>query len=117
MFSFPPNGLCRQLSSCVHVSAVLHAFAELTPKRALPLNFEHSNDEEEILPVTSQLCRWNVPRKCKENTMCMSEAVFQKHDYSRANKKKINPIEVFDPHPVQYRGTAASHLPALLDSV
>ena len=114
MFSFSPNGLCRQSSSCVHVSAVLHALTELTPKRALPLDFEHSNDEEEILPVTSQLCRWNVPRKHKESTMCMSEAVFQKHEYSRPNKK---PFEDFDPRPVQYRGTAASRLPALLDSV
>ena len=47
----------------------------------------------------------------------MSEAVFQKHDYSRPNKKKIKPIEDFDPRPEQYKGTAASRLPALLDSV
>jgi hypothetical protein len=32
-------------------------------------------------------------------------------------KKKIKPIEDYDPRPEQYKGTAASRLPALLDSV
>ena len=31
--------------------------------------------------------------------MPMSEAVFQKLDSSLSNKKKIKPIEDFDPHP------------------
>ena len=97
------------------MSAVLHALADLTPKRAIQL--EYPEDGEEALPVTSRLCQWNVPRKRKESSIAMSEAVFQKHDYSRPNKKKIKPIEDFDPRPEQYKGTATSRLPALLDSV
>ena len=66
------------------MSAVLHALADLTPKRAIQL--EHPEDGDEALPVTSRLCRWNVPRKRKESSIAMSEAVFQKHDYFRPNK-------------------------------
>jgi hypothetical protein len=68
-----------QSASCIHVSAVLHALADLTPKRSIQL--EHPEDGEEALPVTSRLCQWNVPRKRKESSIAMSEAVFQKHDY------------------------------------
>ena len=97
------------------MSAVLHALTDLTPKRVT--HVEHPEEEEEVLPVTSRLCQWNVPRKRKESTLPMSEAIFQKHDYSRPNKKKIKPIEDFDPRPEQYRGTANSRLPALLDNI
>ena len=97
------------------MSAVLHALADLTSKRSIQV--EHPEDGEEALPVTWRLCQWNVPRKRKECSIAMSEALFQKHDYSRPNKKKIKPIEDFDPRPEQYKGTAASRLPALLDCV
>ena len=96
------------------MSAVLHALTDLTPKQAT--HVEHPEEEEEVLPVTSRLCQWNVPRKRKESTLPMSEAIFQKHDYSWPTKK-IKPIEDFDPRPEQYRGTANSRLPALLDNI
>ena len=47
----------------------------------------------------------------------MSEAVFQKHNYSQLSKKKVKLIEEFDPRPLGYRGTAFSRLPTFLNSV
>ena len=97
------------------MSAVLHALTDLTPKRSTQV--EHPEEEEGVLPLTSKLCQWNIHRKRKESTMPKSKAVFQKHDYSRPNKKKIKPIEDFDPRPDRYRGTASSCVPLLLDSI
>lgn len=81
------------------MSALLHALAELTPISFTPTLHDDSSDEEEILTVTSQLCKWNVLRKRKESTIRMSEAVFQKHDYSTPVKRKMKRLEDFDPRP------------------
>ena len=78
---------------------------------------QDTDDEEEILPVTSQLCKWNEPRKRKESTIPMSEAVFQKHDYLKPAKKTMKRLEDFDPRPPEYIGTATSRLPALLENL
>ena len=82
------------------MSAVLHALADLTQKRFIQL--EHPEYGEEALPVTSRLCQWDVPRKRKECSIAMSEAVFKKHDYSQPNKKNIKSTEDFDLRPEQY---------------
>ena len=47
----------------------------------------------------------------------MSKAKIQKHDYAKPNKREVKMIEDFDPRPLEYRGTAASRLPQLLDTV
>ena len=47
----------------------------------------------------------------------MSEAVFQKHDYNKPVKRSIKPVEEFDPRPPEFRGTASSRLPDLLQKV
>lgn len=49
--------------------------------------------------------------------MPMADAVFEKHVYGRERKRTLKPLEEFDPRPVQYRGTAKDHLPALLDKL
>ena len=48
--------------------------------------------------------------------MKMAEAVFQKHQYDK-RKRVIEPVEHFDPRPVQYRGKANDRLPALLNKI
>ena len=64
-------GLCYALNyspysesaSCTHVAALLHALCGLTPSTfSLGLQGEQAT-EEEFVPITSQLCKWNVPRK------------------------------------------------------
>ena len=47
------------------------------------VKFTHSGDlmmvsasNEEVLPVTSYVCKWNVPKKRKVSTLRMSEATF-----------------------------------------
>lgn len=109
---------CRKSASCTHVSALLHALSGLTSSKCRPLPIDSSDDEEEsLLPITSQLCKWKVPKKRKDSNIAMSEAVFQKHDYSKPAKKKMKPLESFDPRPLEYRGTTASRLPTLLKNV
>jgi len=101
--------LCRKSASCTHVSAVLHALVTLTttgfqlqpalPSTSLP------DEEDAIMPVTSYLCQWMVP------------TVFKKRAYRKQKKRKLTLMEDFDPQPEDCRGTAASHLPTLLDSL
>lgn len=47
----------------------------------------------------------------------MSEAVFEKHEYSKQRKRKIQPVEDYDPRPPEFRGTASDRLPALLEEI
>ena len=96
---------------------MLHALAGLTPSSVTPLPLDSSDDDETAVPVTSQLCVWNVPKKGKKSTQSMSEAVFQKHDYMKPAKRKMVSLENFDPRPPEYRGTVATHLPSLLKSI
>ena len=108
-------------ASCTHVSVVLHALVAMTAK-----NFQVSpvssatlpaDEEDEVMPVTSYLCQWKVPSKRKESILPMSAAVVEKHDYRKQKKRRVGITEDFDPRPLEYRGTAQSNLPALLDSV
>ena len=67
--------------------------------------------EEEVLPVTSYLCQWKVPKSRKDSTTPMSEAVFVKHQYSKPKKRKIQSVEEFDPRPPEFQGTASKRMP------
>ena len=67
------------------------------------------------MPVTSHLCQWKVPMKKKESTLEMSEVSFIKHEYGKEKKRAVEPLEDFDPRPMQFRGSACDHLPALLE--
>ena len=73
-------------------------------------------DDEET-PVTSLPCQWKAPKKRKQSTLPISEAVFEKHDYAKPMKRKVKHVEDFDPRPQEFRGTTASRLPDLLDSL
>ena len=103
------------------VSAVLHAvpLASVNPTSFNLKPNIHSagvTDGDEV-PVTSLPCLWKAPRKRKQSTIPMSEAVFQKHDYTKPVKRSIKPVEDFDPQPPEFRGTASSRLPDLLQKV
>ena len=110
----------RNSASCTHVSAILHALVAMTNKntsRSAPTTSSQSDCGSDILPVTSYLCQWKVPKKRKESTLPMSAAVFEKHDYQKKKKRRVSFTEDFDPRPAEYWGTAPSLLPALLDDV
>ena len=47
----------------------------------------------------------------------MSEAVFEKHEYSKQRKRKIQPVEDYNPRPPEFRGNASDRLPALLEEI
>ena len=47
----------------------------------------------------------------------MSEAVFEKHDYSKPMKQKIKPLEDFNPRPPEFRGKANMLIPDLLEKL
>ena len=111
----------RKSASCTHVSAVLHALVAMTTAGFKPQSTTVqtilADDEEEVMPVTSYLCQWKVPKKRKESNLPMSAAVFEKHDFQKQRKRRISPTEDFDPRPVECRGNAKSLLPTLLESV
>ena len=108
-------------ASCTHVSAVLHALVAVTAKnfqvQPALASTSLADEEDEVMPVTSYLCQWKVPKKRKESNLPMSAVVFEKHDYHKQKKRRMSVTEDFDPRPVECRGTAQSLLPALLDSV
>ena len=113
----------RKSASCTHVSALLHALVSLTapqfqlqPSELESQDVLHSCDEETV-PVTSRPCQWKAPKKRKESTMAMSEVSFIKHEYGREKKRTVEPLEDFDPRPVEFRGSASEHLPDLLDKI
>ena len=116
----------RQSECCTHISALLHALAALCPTSFPTLadstntsstsSDPVSNDEDEVVPVTSVLCQWKPPKKRKVSTMKLCDVEFEKHVYRRT-KKSMKKLEDFDPRPEKYRGTAKDNLPALLDSV
>ena len=101
------------------MSAVLHALASIHPSSFnLKLNVHLAGDTDVVqVPVTSLPCQWKPPRKRKQSTMPISEAVFQKHDYSKPVKRSIKSVEDFDPRPAEFRGLASSRLPDLLEKV
>ena len=74
-------------------------------------------EEEQALPVTSYLCQWKVPKSQKESTIAMSEAVFEKYEYSKKRKRKIQPIEDYNSRPPEFRGTASERFPELLEEI
>ena len=108
----------RKSASCTHVSAILHALSAIKPTSFQPQpSIPFRIEEEQAISVTSYLCQWKVPKSRKESTMPMSEAVFEKHDYSKQRKRKIQPVEDYDPRPPEFRGTASARLPALLEDI
>ena len=100
----------RKSSSWTHVSPILHALTAIKPTSFNPQSVislsggEEQHPEEQPLPVTSYLCKWNVPKSRKESTIPMSEAVlFEKHEYSKQTKRKIKHVEdYYDPRPPQF---------------
>lgn len=97
---------------------MLHALAGLAPSTfSLGIQEGSTDDEEETVPVTSQLCKWNVPQKRKDSAMPMSTAVFEKHYYSKPVKRRLKSLDEFDPRPPEFRGTVASRLPTLLNNI
>ena len=118
--AYTHNYIHRQSASCTHVSAVLHALSGLNPTsfRLQPnLPTVTSEDDIEEVPVTSLPCQWKPPKRRKESTLPMSEATFVKHDYANPVKRKIKSVEDFDPRPSEFRGSAASRLPELLENL
>ena len=81
-----------------------------------PAEVDDDNDEP-LLPCTSQLCIWKEPRNRKESNICVSDAVFEKHDYSKSVKQKIHQLNDYDPRPSQLKGSACGELPELLKKI
>ena len=105
----------QKFSQCTHISALFNALVLITaPQFSLDPANSGQCVKEEALPVTSLPCLWKPPKKSEESTMQMSEATFTKHTYDKTKKRKLKRLEDFDPRPLEFRGTAANHLPALL---
>ena len=108
----------RASASCTHVSALLQALVGMTPVAfQLQPSGTPSLQTEEALPVTSFAFQWKPPRMRKQSSLPISEARFEKHVYGKERKRSLQPIEDFDPRPVEYRGTANQNLPTFLDKI
>lgn len=107
----------RKSASCTHVSAVLHALAALTTKSfSLQPNIPVDDITDDV-PCTSLPCTWKAPKKRKESVLEISKTTFEKHEYAKPNKRKIQTIEDFDPRPAEYKGSAIQRLPELLQKI
>ena len=58
-------------------------------------------------------CMWKAPKVRKKSAIRMSEAVFEKHDYSKPMKRKLEHLEDFDPRPPEFCGKTHELLPDL----
>lgn len=77
---------------------MLHALVALKPGTLCCEN-DSESEEEEVPPVTSLLCQWKPPKKRKATAMEVSTAEFEKHEYGRTKKYKVQSLETFDPRP------------------
>lgn len=110
--------LFRKSASCTHVSALLHALASMTsPRFEIQPSEPHLNSSDDETPITSLPCQWKAPKQCKESTLPISEATFEKHQYGKAKKRKITLLNDFDPRPKEFRGCVKDRLPPLLDKL
>ena len=112
----------RKSASCTHVSAVLHALAGLNPapfqlQPPFPSATDEPDDDEEVVPVTSLPCVWKQPKGRKDSSLLVSQTHFERHEHSKPVKRKFELLEEFDPRPVEFRGSARSNLPKLLNEV
>ena len=57
------------------------------------------------IDITSYPCQWKAPRKRKENTLRLADAVFEKHVYGKGKKRRLAPLEDFDPRPAKFKCT------------
>ena len=107
----------RISASCTHVSALLHAVVAATfTKFTIRPTSSASNSEEDLL-VTSYPCQRKVPKKRKQSTLCFTDSVFEKHVYGKVKRRRLEPLEDFDPRPDKFKGTAKNSLPALLNDL
>jgi len=70
------------------------------------------NNGEPPLLCTSLPCVWKEPKARKTSTLRVSDSVFQKHDYAKPDKRKIQPLEDYDSRPLEFRGNACARIPA-----
>ena len=96
---------------------LLHALASLNIKHSVAPSTGDDYSSEDELPCPSRPCEWKKPKQKKESTLMIDKAEFVKHDYAKPVKKKMCHLDDFDPRPLEFRGTASSRLPELLDSL
>ena len=72
---------------------------------------------EAAVPCTSQPCLWKQLKNRKESNLHLSDASFENHEYAKPVKRKIKPVEDFDPRPESFRNLAQSRVPELLQKV
>ena len=103
------------------MSAVLHMLNGLKQPtlQSQPLDVAVEETDNDEIPSTSLLCKWNVPKGTKDSKLRVSVAPFDKHDYAKPQKQKIPKVEDFDPRPrpCQFRGLARDNLPKLLSDI
>ena len=101
-----------------HVSAILHALVSiicsLQPNPSSVVNVD--NDADTAASSTSQINAWKPPRKRKESTMMMIQSKFQKHVYGREKDYTIQPLEMLDPRPTEFKGTATACLGQFIEN-
>ena len=73
-----------------------------------------SDEDEDLLPVTSYPCQWKRPKKRKESNLPISEAKFERHEYGKVQKRSVKQVSDFDPRPAAFSGSATERLPSLL---
>ena len=73
------------------MSAVLHVLNGLRQPtlQPQPLDVAVGGADNDEIPSTSLLYKWNVPKGTKDSKLHVSEAPFDKHDYAKPQKWEI----------------------------
>ena len=109
----------RESASCTHISGLLHALVALCPTEidsTAKLGEDNSSSVQPV-PITSLECQWSKPRCRKDSKVEVSNVSFKKHVYGRQRKHELEPINDFDPHPHEYKGTASQKLRCFLEAM
>ena len=88
--------------------------SSLLPNSSSVVNVE--NDADTVVSPTSLLNSWKPPRERKESTLMMSQVKFEKDVYGKKRQYDIQSLEMFDPCPTEYRGTATGSLNKFIET-
>ena len=92
-------------ASCKRISALCYALEE----------FYRIRDLRSPQSCTSELQKWNKPRKRKLDACAIDDITFIKHEYGK--KKKLPQPLVYDPRPPSFRSISESRVQTLLQDL
>lgn len=96
-FSLPPSFSVGYLQLYSYFSSSSCSCSNDTDRVLQQPSTSTSGDDNESLPCTSYPCQWKQPKKRKESSLRMGDAVSEKHVLGRECKRKVEPWKILIP--------------------